>query len=272
MIITRSEVKTILGLVNEYIVAESVTFDSVAFETLTYGPNVEVLIVAADTKNSTVSSTEYDTGDYYTTQDPTNYEKIRRIDTGDIGDTDTVYVSYTYNDYDTLIDALIPIVQRDLVDYLNNIFPDKNTQYCASSIKINSSGTITDTNGQFEIEGFSSGMDIAVEGTYRNSGIYNVEGVSSDTLTLSSGDTVLDESATDEYGGNIIQITRVNWPVGLKSLVAQIIWFNIDRAKKGDIKSKRLGPGSITYMDLGSGGYPANIYSGLNKYRYTFMS
>ena len=273
MIITRNEVKNILGLTDSLTNAESVTFDSVVYETLANFPNVDILLVCADTKNSTVSSTQYDTTDYYSTQDAEEKEFIRRIDTGTITDTQTVYVSYTYNDYDSTIDLLIPLVQEDLCDYLNNYFPDKNTRYSASSITLNNltPPTITDTESQFVIEGFESDMDITVEGTHRNKGIYHIDTAAAGTLTLSGDDELLDESSTDEYGGNTIRITRIKWPAGIKQLVSQIIWFNIDKATSGDIKSKRLGPSSITYHSLESGGYPSHIMRGLNKYRYINM-
>lgn len=267
-IITRAEVKSLLQIENSYTENESVTFSSMTMAKLANKPNVNIIYVSKTTINST-ETTRYSTLDYYTTQDPARYELIKRIDTGTIGDTQTVYVSYTYNEYDSYIDNLIPKVQADIIEYLDNNFPDKNTTYLSGSLQFYSSGAITDSdNARFEIEGFTTGMDIAVEGTYRNRGIYNINTLTTDKITLSANDTILDECSSDEYGSGAIRLTRVVWPIGLKNLIAQIIWFNIKDVKNRDIKSKRLGPASITYMDLGSGGYPDNIYKGLARYKY----
>jgi hypothetical protein len=174
--------------------------------------------------------------------------------------------------YDSAIDTLIPYVQDDIVEHLHNLFPDKNTRYNSGNfIMVNNSTSpdqITDTTNQrFSIEGFAAGMDIAVEGTYRNRGIYAIDVATSETLTLSSEDSLLTEKSTDEYGGNNIRITRCDWPKGLKLYVAQIIWENISRALNKGIKSKSLGPSSITYESIEMGGYSSHIIKGLAKYR-----
>lgn len=268
-IITRSEVKTLLGLNDNYIVSESHTMSSVASQRLTNKPNVDVILVSADIVNSSVSSTNYTTNDYYTTQDAGQYEIIRRIDTGTIGDTQTIYVNYTFNDYDSQIDTLIPLVEEDLVEYLNNCFPDKDTSYQAGTIVLNdlSPPTITDTEEQFVIEGFEGNMDIALEGSYRNSGLYTVDVTAAGTLTLSSADSLLNEGTTDEYGSNTLRVTRVRWPEAIKPLVSQMIWENMDNIRAKNVQSKSLGPFSITYMAIESGGYSDHVVKGLSKWR-----
>jgi hypothetical protein len=273
-IITLAEVKTILQLEDSYKVSESVTCDSVVYTRLVNKPNVSIISVSPDTVNSTVRTTQYDTTDYYTTKDNGNYEIIRRIDTGTIGDTDTIYVSYTYNDYDALITALIPLVQDDLVNYLHNCFPDYNTQYEASTLTLNDAtpATITDSESRFVIEGFEGGMDLALAGSFRNEGIYNVTTVAAGTLTLTTGETLLGETSTDLYGGNIITLTRVIWPNEIKQWVAQIIWQNVSRIKNSNVKSKSLGPSSITYSPIGMGGYSDSILKGLSTYKISSMA
>ena len=74
-------------------------------------------------------------------------------------------------------------------------------------------------------------MDVAVEGTYRNNGIYTITALTSEVMTFSTNDTMLDERSSDEYGGNVIYITRVKWPAGIKRVVSKIIWTNIDQDK-----------------------------------------
>lgn len=271
MIVTTAEVKTILNLTDTFYNKESVTMDTVNYKRLTNKNVVEIHRVDTDTQWSTGSA--YTTLDYYATEDYEKYTLIRRIDTGSIGDTETVYVSYAVNTYDDLIDTLIPQVQADVLDYLNNYFMDRETQYDSGSFKIiERSGTshpqITDTaNKEFLKWGFQANMDITVIGTPRNNGVYTISALSSEVMKLSSGDTLLEESATVDYGGNVIQINRIKWPVALKRAVAQIIWFNINRMKNSDISSKSIGPTSVTYQDLGSGGYPPSLYAQLNKFK-----
>ena len=182
----------------------------------------------------------------------------------------------TATTYDQEIQDLIPIVQRDLVDYLNNSFPDKQTTYLASSIELNArSGTdaptISDTEGQFEIEGFAVGMDIALENTYRNVGIYTLSGVSSDTLILSVTDTLMDEESTAEYGGRSIRITRIYWPNALKTYFAEMVWEKISRTRERGITNKSLGPSAVTYAETGYGGYSSDLLAGLKKWKLQRM-
>ena len=271
MIITRDEVKTILQLDDTFYNKESVTMDTVNYKRLTNNKVSMIYRVDTDTEWSTGSA--YTTLDYYTTEDYEKYTLIRRIDTGTIGDTEIVYVSYAVNEYDDLIDTLLPQVQADVLDYLNNYFQDSETQYASGDFKIieragSSHPQITDTaNSEFVKWGFQADMDITVAGTPRNAGVYTISAISTSVMKLSSGDTLLEESSTVDYGGNVIQINRIKWPPGLKRLVANIIWFNIVRAKINDVKSKSIGPTSITYESIGSGGYPPSIMNQLNKYK-----
>jgi hypothetical protein len=270
-IITTAEVKTLLRLDDTFIRNESLVMDSVAYQRLTYKGNVDIKYVSPDTVNSTIRTTQYDTNDYYSTQDDGGYEIIRRIDTGTIGDTSTIYVAYTYNDYDTIIDSLIPLVERDLCNYLNNYFPDKNTSYEFSEYIMSPRGTtaayIEDGDSSFITEGFTSTMDITIEGSYRNAGIYHLTSVGSNRLLISTDDDLTSERDTVEYGSNTLRVRRVKWPDAIKIYVANIIWQNISRAKNSTIKSKSLGPSSITYQSLDSGAYPPSIYKGLRKWK-----
>lgn len=273
-IITLAEVKTILGIDNIYVNKESVTMDTVNYKRLTYKPVSEIYRVDTDTEWSTASA--YTTLDYYTTEDYEDYTLIRRIDTGTIGDTETVYVSYSYNDYDDLINRYIPIVEADVISYLNNNFIDKRTgNYGAFSFVARSGSShpqIKDTGGQAWLKyGMTDCMDIYVNGTPRNDGKYFVTDASSETLKLSSNDTCYEENSTDLYSGVIIYVNRIKWPIELKPIIAKMIWQNIDRIKSGNIKSKSIGPTSITYESLESGGYDKSIYTALKRYKNTYM-
>lgn len=178
-----------------------------------------------------------------------------------LGITDTTY--------DDRINRLLPFVQDDVVNYLNNAFRDRNTYYASATIELNNADppTITDTEEEFLNEGFEAGMDIYVEGTQRNNDIYTIATAAAGTLTLAATDHLYSEGSTDEYGGNVISITHVRWPKGLKIYVAQMIWENIDRARNKGIKSRTLGPSSVTYESIEGGGYSKSILNGLGKWR-----
>lgn len=275
--VSRSEVKNILRITEGYVENEAVTMTSMSPKKLANKGNVNIIYVAADNDNSTAHTTYFTTDNYKTTEDPVGYILIKKLLTTStstssttIGDTQTVYVRYTYNQYDTLIDDLIPQVKADLLEYLHNYFPDHQTEY-SGNFQILSSGKIRDTEQQFKIEGFQNNMDFILSGSARNGGVYNASSVTSEYITVGSNDTLLKERSTDEYGGKIINIIRVNWPIGIKRSVAKIIWANLDRAKSDNIRSKSLGPLSLTYNSLKDGGYDETIYNELKKYKYTKM-
>lgn len=263
-VITLAEVKNILRITDTFVDNESVALATTAGVRLANKPNITIYNV-----ESSGATTQYTTNDYYTTQDYANYELISRISTGAITTGTTVYVDYGYNQYNSDISYLIPFVQDDIIEYCNNTFADINTRYSSSSITLlaGSPPTITDSESQFILEGFASDMDIAVEGTFRNKGVYHADTVLAGTITLSASDVLLNEHYTDEYGGNIVRISRVVWPQSLKLYAAQMIWENINRSKNKDVKSKSLGPSSITYMDISQGGYSMSILNGLNKFK-----
>lgn len=273
--ISRSEVKNILRISDNYVENESIIMSSMSPKKLVNKGNVNIIYVAADDDNSTEHTTYYTTSaDYKTTKDPAGYTLIKKFSTSStIGDTATIYVRYLYNEYDTYIDMLIPQIRNDLCEYLNNYFIDKQTQYSGSHFQYVSGTTdyIRDTEKKFLIEGFQSGMDVLVEGSYRNSGIYTISSASSEYLKLSANDTLLNEKSTDEFGGKITRISRIDWPIGLKKTVAKIIWANLDRAKSDNIKSKSIGPTAITYASVGGGGYDETIYHELRKYKKVSM-
>ena len=180
----------------------------------------------------------------------------------------------TDNTYDQEIQDLIPLIEEDLVCYLNNAFPDRNTRYSAGTIQFSSTGdsiTITDTQSQFIVEGFSDTMDIYISGTKRNEGIAHLKSVAAGTMITDNCDQIITEKTTDEYGGNVITLTRIRWPRGLKIYVSKIIWYHISKIKSSDVKSKSYGPASVTYESIEGGQYPKDILAGLAKYKNVIL-
>jgi hypothetical protein len=199
------------------------------------------------------------------------------VSTGALTTGSTVWITYSLNNsYDDLIDTLIPIVERDILSYLNNHFEDENTEYHAGHFVFveatsSTNAYITDTQNSFTSRGFQDNMDIYIVGTDRNEGMYTISSENDSRLLLSDNDTLLDERSTKYYGHNYICISRIKWPPSLKSIIAQIIWHVIDKAKSGGIASKSLGPASISYFPIGSGSFPPHIYKALSKFKNVNM-
>ena len=57
-----------------------------------------------------------------------------------------------------------------------------------------SNDTITRTKGSWKDDGFGIGMTIIVSGSINNDGTYTITDISDDTLTLSSGDVLVNEA------------------------------------------------------------------------------
>lgn len=174
--------------------------------------------------------------------------------------------------YDTIIAALLPVVQDFIVTYCGNgLFKDDNKQI-ADSISIafveggGSADTITDSDSEFISVGeFEADMDIAVEGAISNDGIYTIDTVIAGIITL-----VTDDDLVDEAAGESVTITRMKWPKGIQKFVAQMIWEDIVNMKNSNVKSEKIGDYAVTFFKEATteaGGYSESILAGLNNWR-----
>ena len=176
--------------------------------------------------------------------------------------------------YDTQIAFFLPIVEEDLISYLNNTFSDGyvyKEQASAFAFVRGDSDTadyITDTEAEFLEKGFLSDMDIVVQGGGANVGLHTVSSASTGRLLLTDYGILInqdqDDTADDNYIGSIL-ISRVKWPSALKLPAAKMIWSLIDNAKVDDVKSERLDDYAITY--IGGNAYPTAITDMLTKWR-----
>lgn len=128
--------------------------------------------------------------------------------------------------------------------------------------------TVIASGGNFANEGFIAGDKIYIYNSYRNDGYYEIDSVSTSTLTLVTGSTV-----TDELSGRSIMISVVNYPESLKYTISQMVKYDTDDriASGANLKSKKLGPWSETYKedtsDFGqTWGYPQEIVNALANY------
>ena len=169
--------------------------------------------------------------------------------------------------YDTLIAAMIIDIVDWLPEYLNNHFLNLNLKYTASTLSFDTL-TITDSAEQFIEEGFVDDMDIYVFTSDSNDGHYTLDTVAAGTMSI-----VDDHTFTIEAAGDASPIIyQVQFPKGLKSIVANMIKYQIDQTSGQGAKSEKIGDYSITYQDTpfsgsGASAYPSNIIGGLKPYR-----
>jgi len=180
----------------------------------------------------------------------------------------------TAETYDTQIAFFLPIVEDDLIDYLNNTFSDgyvyKESGSAFAFVRGDSDTAdyIGDTEAEFIEKGFLSGMDIIVQGGGANVGLHSVSSASTGRLLLSETGILIGQNQNDTTDDNCIGsilISRVKWPNALKLPAAKMIWSLIDHGKVDDVKSEKLDDYSITY--IGGNAYPSAITDMLQKWR-----
>ena len=130
--------------------------------------------------------------------------------------------------------SLIPLIQANiftfqnwLSQHLRNYF-HTDDDILASTISF-SGQVITDSDSGFVTAGFTNDMDIHIEDSKRNDGIYRVGTVAAGTLTLDPNLHVNDFAT--EAAANAIYITRIHWPVGLELLAAKAVEFDIQETR-----------------------------------------
>ena len=114
------------------------------------------------------------------------------------------------------------------------------------------------------LQDWTAGDEVYVYNSRRNDGYYNVLSVSSTTMTLAVG-----ESVVSELSGASILVSLVKWPKALKYIAAQMVKFDHDDrpTRAAGLTSQSLGPRSESYAttDTGAYGYPADLIDALPR-------
>jgi hypothetical protein len=161
--------------------------------------------------------------------------------------------------------ALIPAVQERVCMMTNNYFlTDLDEQ---DSVTFNATArTIVADSANYASMNFLAADDIMVYGSYRNDGYFTLASVSSSTLTVISGQTVV-----DELSGASVLISVAKWPTAVKQTAALMVEYDYSTRPKqaGNVKSHSLGPFSETFSsgDEDQYGYPRKITDALIPYR-----
>ena len=180
---------------------------------------------------------------------------------------------------DDRIKTLLPMVQEDVCEYLNNYFEDPIIYYDGDgAIEFVRGDTgvgvvadyITDTQAKLSSMGFSTDYeyDIMVRGGGPNAGIRHVVSLTSagGKFTLDSTGALYNVDMDDmtNYAGGC-RISLITWPKAIKPYVAQMIMHRIERPKPSGAISERIDDYAITYV--GGYSYPAETIEGLKKWR-----
>lgn len=183
-------------------------------------------------------------------------------------------LNLTTSEYDARIAYLLPLVEKDIIEYLGNAFKDGYVYRESSSyltfVRGNSDTNdyITDDEQEFIEKGFSSTMDIVVEGGGANVGYYHLSSASTGTLKTDDYGVFVDQAQNDTVDDNYvgtIRISRVKWPRELRLVAAKMLWHLMDKPKTDDVQSERIDDYSVTYA--GSNEYPTRVIKGLDKWR-----
>jgi hypothetical protein len=175
------------------------------------------------------------------------------------------------------IKTLIPYVQDKVVAVTNNKFINPKiylrTTYLTFASADNPTITLDDPAFDFSGIGFANGDDIAVIGTVKNNGIYQISTVGTDvlTLTVDASGVIKDEDPLNDYDytWSDMFIYYVLFPRAIKPAVANMIRYDmLDRMNRSGVQSETIGNYSVSYMRAAELGYdyPADIISGLDPW------
>ncbi len=191
---------------------------------------------------------------------------------------DFLAIASTETEFDTLINNLLPDVADRVREICNNAFtiqrlgPEMNpfyfsgrnrghggyglnyrgddTLYILRQVDATfsaASALITARGENFASTLVAAGQDIFIKDSYRNDGYYQVDSVSTSTLTIAS---TLSAAFVDEGTGASVFIAVVDWPNSIKNNVASLIQF--DYQERGTWKESEAG-------GFGIYGYPNNM-------------
>ena len=168
------------------------------------------------------------------------------------------------SDKDTYIAAMIPIMQDYITDYCNDVFLNEDIYVDGATFSF-SSRTVSDSDSGFVAAGFVSGMDIFIEGSYSNNGLYSLNTVAAASMTTTSADPVSRVFVAEDAGANLT-IYHVQFPQALKMACANMIGYQMSKQNLENVSSEKVGDYSVSYADV-TGEYPSNILSTLKHYK-----
>jgi len=165
---------------------------------------------------------------------------------------------------DARINALIPQVEGDIVEYCNNDFTNSDISFSGDitpTVAAGSVYTLACADGGIVTAGFSSGDCFVLSGTKRNDGRLTSTTVADTVVTVS--DVLV---AEDEVSATI---TLIQWPQGLQLIAARMIAYQLAHMADAGLASESIKSYSYSLKagGLNDAGYPADLLAGLAKWR-----
>lgn len=148
-------------------------------------------------------------------------------------------------DKDTLIELYLPIVQKEIVERTKNTFKSQRVKKAGTGISFTSESIVND-DSDFISKGFRAGQDVIVEGSVSNDGIFEIDELTDEemTLNLSNSDELFEEAIP--YS---ITVTRVVFPKGLKLIACDILQHYLSNGHNPSKTSESIGSFSASYSD-----------------------
>lgn len=167
---------------------------------------------------------------------------------------------------------LIENVETRIPLILNNYFISEDIQL-QSTVRFNATGrtiTLSTSTEKWEDYGFLAGDYIYIYGSYRNDKYVEIASITNNIITLTSAYSVVDEYHNNSEGKCIL-FARVDWPIDVKQVAAEMCYYDSDvRSKRTlGIKSRSLGPLSESFsgIDENPFGYPSEILNKIEHYK-----
>lgn len=167
---------------------------------------------------------------------------------------------------DAQIEALIPIVRDQIVDHCRNYFVDKLIYEGGSPAFTPGTGTakpkIQITGVDWDNTGFRASDSILITGSLVNDGLFTIDSISTDTLTLNARDKL--KAETNEQSCFVF---KVCFPEPLKITASKMVKFNLDGDGMYPIQSEKIGGYTVQYAVGGEMSYPTTIVAELRRYK-----
>lgn len=168
----------------------------------------------------------------------------------------------TSTKYDDRIDALIPVVQSDVLKYCEDYFEILTDRIYRSSNTISftaseATPSINDSENKFIELGFVKGLHCRVNGSKINDNIFEIKEIQAGKLITNLKPVIIDEANDDTI---VIRITLVKFPEGIQLPVARLIGSQLKSQFGIIVSSEKFDDFSATYS------YD-DLLKGLSKWR-----
>lgn len=161
---------------------------------------------------------------------------------------------------DARIEALIPQVEQDIVDYCNNPFRNTDVVYSGDVTPDETGGAYSFNGTAFTDVEFAAGDIIEVVGTIRNDGRFTISTITATKITVS--EIVVDEAEVE------VLIYLVQFDTAVRLYAARMIAYQIEHMANAGLNSETIKTYKYTRQEKDSFFYPQEILTGLNKWRY----